>query len=328
MVAEPIPNALQTPGVAWKQEHTRWPFKLGPFPLGSARLSLAVAGNVLSHPLRSVAELEALAWPDTAGLDGLLLYGHPVAGPLPTRFDLGPWLGYTAAVAEHHVADLSLGPDAYWASLSGNTRSQLKRKQKAFEAASGGELDWRVYHTPDEVQTFHRLALPLSQRTYQHKLFNAGLPDDPAFVAQMQALAAQGQVWAFLLWFQGDPVAYLYLEGLSDRLLYAYVGHDDAHSRLSPGAVLMAQALLHMQRQGGYRWFDFGSGEGQHKSTFATGRLQLAQVYLLRRSVRLWLLVATHRALGAVSRVMTEGLRRSGLHAWLKARVRRAVRES
>lgn len=317
----------------WKQEVSSLVFKLGPFPLGSKSLRLWVTSSVLPHPLQQVSELATVDWPSmtpdgAAPKDGVLLYGHPVDSVLPARFEWGPWLGYTAWQGEHHVADLSMGPEAYWASLSGNTRSQLKRKQKAFEAASGGALDWRIYHTPDEVLTFHRLALPLSQRTYQHKLFNAGLPDSPAFVAQMQSLAQQGQVWAFLLWLDGEPVAYLYLEGLGSTLLYAFVGHDDAHSRLSPGAVLMTQALMHMQSVGGYRWFDFGSGEGQHKSTFATGRLRLAQVYLLRKTGPHRVLLAGHSALTGFNRGLTELLRRTGIHTHLKQWVKRLVRQS
>ena len=106
----------------------------------------------------------------------------------------------------------------------------LRRKRRKFEEASGGELDLRTYHSPDEMDEFVRLALPLSQRTYQARLLDAGLPDSETARAEMRELAWQDRVRAFLLFLDGKPVAYLYLPIERDTLVYAHLGHDPDHA--------------------------------------------------------------------------------------------------
>lgn len=181
-----------------------------------------------------------------------------------------------------YYTDLSIGFEAWFAGLSGNARSQLKRKAKKIASETGGTLDVRRFTSPDELDAFHDVARRISLRTYQERLLGSGLPDDPAFFAAMHALAAAGQVRAWLLYIAAEPAAYLYCPIDGDTVIYAHVGHDPAFNDRSPGAVLQLVAMQDLFDEGRFATFDFTEGEGQHKRQFATGGAACLDLLLLR----------------------------------------------
>ncbi|WP_299326637.1 GNAT family N-acetyltransferase [Parasphingopyxis sp.] len=181
-------------------------------------------------------------------------------------------------------ADLSGSFDDYLATFSGKSRSTLRRKVRKFAKLFGGTLDFRTYRTPDEMVEFHDLARRLSAKTYQEKLLDYGLPEDAEFVADMNRAAARDQVRGWLLFAEGKPVSYLYAPAGGDTLIYAYLGYDPAWSRHSPGTVLLMEALRQIIEESRFRRFDFTEGDGQQKRRFATGKLDCADLLLLRRT--------------------------------------------
>lgn len=253
--------------------------------------------------------------PPLGRADGYWLASLPEA-----RLDSIDTDGFAAHVRQHyprHYVDLTMGHAAWQAGLSANTRQSMRRKARAL--ASGGELDVRAYRTPAEIEAFHALARPLSARTYQERLLDAGLPDFPEFLAMA---AAEDAVRAWLLFHEGRPIAYLCCGAESDTLRYDHVGHDPAYARLSPGAVLQAEALRRLFDDRFAR-FDFTEGAGQHKRQFATGAIPCVDLLLLRRTPanRAALL-----ALAGFDRTMALGKRlaRRGVAKRLADRVRRA----
>lgn len=179
-------------------------------------------------------------------------------------------------------ADLTIGFDAYVAQLSGNTRSAIKRKGKKVAQASGGQLDVRRYATPAQLADFHSIARALALGTYQERLMGAGLPDTPDFTQRMFAMAAAGNVRAWLLYVGGAPAAYLYCPIHGDTAIYEFVGHDPEFNELSVGAVLQVEALRDLAADPAVARFDFTEGDGQHKRQFATGGVDCCDVLLLR----------------------------------------------
>lgn len=233
--------------------------------------------------------------------------------------------GMIAHVRQHyprHHADLTLGHAVYLAALSGSTRSGMKRKAKRLAEASGGVLDIRRFRTPAELATFHPLARAISLGTYQERLFGGGLPDDPAFLRAMYALAAAGAVRAWLLCVAGVPAAFLYCPVEHGVVRYDHVGHDPAFSDLSPGGVLLMEAMRDLQSESGLRWFDFTEGDGQHKRSFATHSVPCVDLLLLRPTLANRAALA---ALGGFDRAMALGKRMTGRLglAGLAKRVRR-----
>lgn len=194
-------------------------------------------------------------------------------------------------------ADLSGDFESYFAGLSSNARSALRRKAKKLAAAAAIEV--RGYRTAPEIEVFHALALPLSRRTYQDRLLGAGLPADPG---EMLRLAAKDRARAWLLFADGAAIAYLYTPAKGDTLVYAHLGYDPEWAEHSPGAVLQIEAMKAIFAEKRFARFDFTEGDGQHKRQFATGAVACVDLLLLRPSLANRALVAGLKAFdGAVA---------------------------
>lgn len=168
----------------------------------------------------------------------------------------------------------------YMARFSGKTRSTLRRKAKKLaEEADGYAVS--EHHTPAEVEAFLAAALPLSARTYQARLLDAGLPDTPAARRTMLEAAEADRMRCFLLHAKGAAIAYLSLPVTGATLVYAHLGYDPDWARLSPGTVLQMDALERLFAERCYRWFDFTEGEGAHKAMFGTHHAECASLVLL-----------------------------------------------
>jgi len=179
-----------------------------------------------------------------------------------------------------HYIDMGLGFDAYMARFSGKTRSTLRRKAKKL-AEESGSYTVTEHRTPAEIEAFLAAALPLSARTYQARLLDAGLPDTPQARAAMLEAAEDDRMRAFLLHAGGEAIAYLSLPVSGATLVYAHLGYDPTWARLSPGTVLQMEALERLFGEARYRWFDFTEGEGAHKSMFGTDWAACSSVMLL-----------------------------------------------
>lgn len=263
-------------------------FQLGARTLGSIRRELVRVSVDLDDALAErLPELPALP--------------HDAHGYLVTslaearRADLTRTSGASIAhVRQRYVryhADLTLGYDAYLATLSAGTRAQLRRKTRRVEAVSG-PLRVDRFAAADDIERFHAVARRISARTYQERLLGGGLPGDAGFVGRMVAAAAADRVRAWLLTIAGEPAAYLYCEAQGDVLRYDHVGHDPAFGELSPGSVLMLAAFRDLMVERRFARFDFTEGEGQHKRQFATGGVACCDLLLLRRTVANRLTVA------------------------------------
>jgi CelD/BcsL family acetyltransferase involved in cellulose biosynthesis len=290
-------------------------------------LQVRVSRAVQATPLSTAGELAVPLRQEPLAGDGYLLYGHRLAAPLPTAFQVNGLLAYVAHAEPQYTADLTLGPEAYWGTFSGKARYNLRRTVRLFQEASGQPLSWRMHRTPEELAVFHTLAQALSVQTYQHKLFNHGLPDTPAFVSHTLAKAAQGHAWGCVLYWQGTVCAYLYFEGDGDVLSWDHAGYSPALARWSPGTVLMSLAMEVFQSEGRYRFMDFGPGDGQHKALFSTSRDPMATIFVLRPTARHRLLLAAHRGFATVVGAGMGMLKRSGVHQWLKTTLKRRAAE-
>lgn len=216
---------------------------------------------------------------------GYLVTSLPVDRQAAMVESAGGMIAFTRQHYTRRYVDLSGGFDAYFARLSANTRSGMRRKARRVADTSGGTLDIRRFRTPDELAAFHDIARAISLRTYQERLLGSGLPDDPDFVRSMCALAAADQARGWLLYIAGNPVAYLYCPIEGGVVRYDHVGHDPAFGELSPGSVLQLEALRDLFAEGNLRRFDFTEGDGQHKQQFATGGVDCVDLLLLRASL-------------------------------------------
>lgn len=262
-----------------------------PLPLNfqiGARTLMAIQRNLVRVPL-SLDEALGGRLPALPGLPreahGYSITSLPVEQKDALVRASGDMITFERQRYTRYYADLTIGFDAWFAGLSGNARSQLKRKAKRIAAASGGVLDVHRFRTPEELEAFHDVARRIAMRTYQERLMGAGLPETPEFLRRMVQMAAAGQVRAWLLYVEHEPAAYLYCPIERGDVRYEFVGHDPAFNDFSPGSVLQMEAMRDLYAEGGLKRFDFTEGEGQHKRQMATGGVACVDLLLLRPSL-------------------------------------------
>ena len=233
------------------------------------------------------------------GVDGVRVLSAPLATAqqIASAFP-GHMAGAREEFRRHYIA-MDGSFEDYLARFSGKTRSTLRRKAKKFAKADGGTLDVRAYTTADEVERFLDHALPLSEKTYQARLLDAGLPDSEEARTAMLAKAEAGDMRCFLLFLAGEPVAYLSLPVHGRTLVYAHLGYDPAHAALSAGTVLQMETLRMLFAEGRFRYFDFTEGDGAHKALFGTHCIECCSFLLLRRTLANRLLLGARDAFDA-----------------------------
>jgi hypothetical protein len=294
-------------------------FAVGDVRLGRVRLPVSeLRGHFLTQPLY-VGDLLA-AHADTPGA---VIFGRSVVIDESSRPMLMRPPCHVVWSYPRYYVDLSLSPAEYLAQFSSKTRSTLLRKVRKFEAAGGGRIDWTTFRSLSDIDHFLREALPLSERTYQHRLFGTGLT--PQMRPAMERQASEGCFRAWVLRLNGEAIAYLYTPASGQTLQYDYVGFDPDHGQLSPGTVLQHLVLQQLFEERCFRYFDFTEGEGEHKAIFATHKLDCADVLVVGWSSPWPLIVlASHKLFNRGAHILTTGLQRSGLKRRLKALVRRA----
>ena len=220
---------------------------------------------------------------------------------------------------EHFYIDLTIGFDAYRRKFSSKTRSTLARKIKRYTEHCGGEIAWRIYAHPAEIETFFELARQVSVKTYQERLLDAGLPDTTEYLVLAKNLAADNKVRGFILFDGVNPVSYLYCPAQGDALIYAYLGYDPQYLRMSVGTVLQWFALEYLFAEGRFKYFDFTEGQSEHKRLFATHSVPSANVVFLRRNLVNRLVVLSHHGFGRFSTWLGNTVDRWGMKARIRA---------
>ncbi|WP_245795355.1 GNAT family N-acetyltransferase [Thioalkalivibrio denitrificans] len=253
-----------------------------------------------------------------------LIRALPIDAPLPRISRFQGRLRFVQRQYQRHYIDLTTTWDDYQARFSPKTLQGMRRKLRKFERESGGTIDWRTYRTPEEMETFYRLAREVSSRTYQERLLDAGLPTEETFRQRMIERAAEGRVHGYLLFLHDAPIAYLYCPVDDGILEYAYLGYLQEHATLSPGTVLQWLVVEALYGEGGYRMFDFSAGEGAHKAMFGKDSLCCADVFLLQPTGANRLLVYAQAFVSTTSSFASRVLNR----LQLKAHVKRLIRQT
>lgn len=166
-------------------------------------------------------------------------------------------------------------------------------------------------------------ALQLSKKTYQHRLLDAGLPEDDAFRERMVRAAEANAARAWLLRIDGRAVAYLLCPAEGDVLLYEYVGYDPDFANLSVGMVLQWAALQELMEERTFHFFDFTPGDGQHKAQFASQRHECADVFVLTPTPRPVLAALLHYGSMVIDDAADGAAKRLGVKQRLKSWMRK-----
>ena len=256
-------------------------------------------------------------------VDVIVTRSHPVREELPTVAVVDGVLRYVTARYSRFHTDLSGSFDEYLARFSSKSRSTLRRKvRKLVEHADG--VTMRTYARPEEMSEFLQRAGSVSALTYQHRLLDAGLPTDAAYLSKLERLAANDSVRGYVLFLGEAPIAYLCCPAVDGVLMYGYLGYDPKYSEMSPGTVLQYLAFESIFREHRFRAFDFTDGQGEHKRFFGTHETRCADICYFPDSYRARLWVRLHRWFDRASTGLVRSADRLGVKAKLKRLVRTA----
>ena len=273
------------------------------------------------QPDRATTELVPPVSEVPDGYDVVVVRHEPLAAAIPVIQRLPRLLRYAPRQLQHFYTDLR-GPEGPFSAMSSKTRSTLVRKVRNFEKHSGGEISWRICRTPEEMIEYHQIARQIARKTYQERLFDAGLPDTDAFRNDMLELARRDQVRGFLLFHDSTPVAYLYTPAPDGFLVYEYLGYDPAFASHSPGTVLQYLALKALHEEGRFPMYYWGYGFTQTKQIFSTAHVLAADIFYFRPTARNTAAVRLHQATDRFSELAGSALDRVGLkqkiNQWLK----------
>lgn len=251
------------------------PFQVGARTIASVKRRLVR----LSVPLEQALAGEPLVLPGLpANADGYFIRALPET--MRAELQASGLRCFVRQSYPRHYARLDQGFDDWFAGLSANSRSTLKRKRRKLQDVSGGVLDVRQYSRPGEVGEFFAHARDVSAETYQERLLDAGLPADS--LPGIRALAERGEMRGWLLFLDERPIAYLYAPAQGRTLLYAHLGYRAEFGHLSPGSVLQLEAMRMLLEEGAFSYFDFTEGDGQHKRQFASASVPSHDLLLVR----------------------------------------------
>jgi len=310
----------------WKPTSLPLEFRVGEIELRTVTLNGLVYRGLFGDPDFPVGGPPPPAELLGGEVEAALVYSAPVTEALPRLGHEHGVLRYVPSQYRRHFLDLRDGTfPQYLEGFSSKTRSTLRRKVRKWSESQAGpdQPAMRVYRTPAEIETFLGLARGLSEKTYQERLLGRGLPTEPAFYAEMLALAAEDQLRGYLLFSKEQPAAFLLCPIREGCVLYEWVGYDPAFATFSPGTVLQFLALEHLFGEERHRLFDFTEGEGEHKAFWARGHAPCADIYYLRPTLRNRALVGGHAGLHLASRAAVHLLDRYGV----KARLKRLLRQ-
>lgn len=206
------------------------------------------------------------------------------------------YICYVPYQYSRYYIDMQQSFEEYKSKFSSKTISTINRKIRKYTKFCNGHLSWKIYNSVNEMDEFYQLARIISEKTYQEKLYDEGLPDSDKFLNEMKLLSQQGNIQAFILFHENKPVSYLYCPVSDHTLIYAYVGYDPDYTKHSVGIILQWHALEFLFQERSFHFFDFTEGESEHKKLFSTHNLRCANVFFIRYNLYNIIMVQSKKA--------------------------------
>lgn len=252
---------------------------------------------------------------------------HILVNHLPTDDPLCGALRSLGASTAHEEPHWSakLVPGSYEKSIahhSSKHRSKLRRYDRLLCDAFGGDVELRVYSTPEEVGPFLDASTPIAERTYQAEL-GVAVTDTPLRRAVLTHEAEAGRFRSYVLFGAGKPIAYQNGAVYADRYLCDGRGYLPEHRDLRPGNILSLRIMADLCEQG-LSWVDYGFGDAEYKRVYATDKWNETTIRLYGSTARARLASLMDRASGAAARGASR-LASSSLISSIKRRWRKRL---
>ncbi len=290
--------------ISWQEQYIPLKFQLSDFTLFKKYFHLNVCDIGITKNSHHIDLDRVKDTPLKGNQNGFLIHSFPLQGKLPLLSFANEFVIYKSNSYERYYIDLDLSFEEYQNKFSSKTRSTIKRKIKKFEQNCNGRIDFRSYRSDENINEFYQYALQVSEKTYQTRLLDAGIPKSELFREEIYNLSKTNSARAYLLFFENKPVSYLFLRAKSKVLFYNYLGYDPEYSHWSVGTILHWFAIEDIFKENYWELLDFTEGEGQQKSIFSTGSRECANIYLLRKTFPNLIFIFTHLCFNKFSEKM------------------------
>jgi CelD/BcsL family acetyltransferase involved in cellulose biosynthesis len=203
-----------------------------------------------------------------------------------------------------HFVDLEAvrkGGEDYLALLSSNTRQQVRRSIKAYEAS--GKLSMSVASTSDAALEYLHGLQKLHNAHWQSRGRDGAFPSE--FTRRfherlVREAAARAEVQLLRVTAGSETVGYLYNFVRDGHVYFYQSGFKYAEdSKLRPGLVCHYLAVVH-SLAAGHRIYDFLAGPQRYKQSLGTGNVEMYWISFQKPR----LVFAVERLLGQVKRTI------------------------
>lgn len=193
----------------WERKPQSLRFTLGDFCYWQYPFEAMVLDAPLSLQIEGSFDPAALIASAPHGPSSYVVRAMPANGPLAKISSEAGFIRYAPAQYPRHFVKLEGTFPDYLAKFSAKSRSTMRRKVRKFADQAGGTIEWRQYRTPDEMRALYPLALELSRKTYQEKLFGDGFENHAGSLDKLVSQAERDLVRGYMLFLRGEPVAYV-----------------------------------------------------------------------------------------------------------------------
>ena len=262
----------------WIATTMRFRFQLGEWTFAARRLPIA---RLDAHFTDLGPDPDGLVLPldGFAEADCFVVLSQPIAGPLPVVTQHQGTIRFAPHQYQHSCVRIEGDFEPYLkAQFPRDRKKKFLYKVRKFCQHVGSEQPFRQYRSEAEMREFYRHAAALSARTYQGKLLGKGF--DAEDVDEWARDAAAGRARGWLLFHGERVVAFVAGRQQSPEVfLDEYIGYDPEYADFGPGNLLHYFALEQAFAERFCRLWDFGEGEGSHKSRFGNVHLSCADLF-------------------------------------------------
>jgi hypothetical protein len=254
-------------------EQTRLPIKLGYFNVAQlpVRQLVFVIEGLIGERSSLAAELMTAATVKALRLKHAqlaILENVPNDSPFHLAQQALPWLarGLTQETHPHWRGTLPESCERFLQNLSKRHRYEARYAAKAMQKAFPGQLEYREYQGPGDVQAFCAAAETVARTTYQRGL-GVGFIDNEQNRALVQLSTDRNWWKAWVLFIQQRPAAFW--SGMAYKGIFhlEWTAYDPGFAKSEPGTVLFLRVLESLCGTG-LRQIDFGIGSALYKERF------------------------------------------------------------
>jgi CelD/BcsL family acetyltransferase involved in cellulose biosynthesis len=202
--------------------------------------------------------------------DVLRLRQVPVDSPLHRLARTsGPFLtrGHGSVPALHWRAEIPDSFDEYLRRRSRGIRRNIRRYGNRLIEAYGDRLSLQVYRDEADIERLFRDTASVAAKTYQAAI-GASFSDDDLRRSLTRLAMRCGWFRGYVLYLDGEPVAFWY--GLGYRGVFStdITGYDPAYGDLRIGRYVMVKLIEDLCADHAIHSLDYGFGDAEYKRLF------------------------------------------------------------